>query len=187
MADSVSSLTPTARETPEPNDTVRFKGVEYHVVDHTANLRRGIRPSWIWDHGRELHRFKDGGSKKHFQCGVCGHVIPVWSTTHHAATHLNDKHHLFEKEMPSESSSSPSLVQQLRQQGNRVKALFSSVSVAKFRYLLLRWICCMHICLSVVEDDSFRDLITYICPPIASFLVKRGNTVRSWIVREFER
>jgi hypothetical protein len=29
-------------------------GKTYLAVDHTANIRKGTAPSWIWDHGSEL-------------------------------------------------------------------------------------------------------------------------------------
>jgi hypothetical protein len=190
MADSQSSLLSTVREAPEPSEIVVFKGIEYHVVERSANARRVNRISWIWGHGREVRCFAESESKKHFQCGVCGQIFPVWSTTHHASIHLNDKHGIHEHGGQSTSpmqADSPSVIEQLCRRGQQARALVTEVTVAKFRYLLLRWICCMHICLSIVQDDTFRDLIQYICLALSRFLVKSANTIRDWIMKEFKR
>jgi hypothetical protein len=67
------------------------------------------------------------------------------------------------------------------------KALVSSVQADRFRYLLIRWIVCMHVALTVVEGDSFRELINYICPPLQPLLVCSCNTIGCWIIKEFEK
>jgi hypothetical protein len=61
------------------------------------------------------------------------------------------------------------------------------VQADRFRHLLIRWIVYMHVALSIVEHDIFRDLILYICPALEPFLVRSGNTIRRWILKEFER
>ena len=45
----------------------------------------------------------------------------------------------------------------------------------------------MHIALSIVEDQTFRDLILYICLALALHLVKPGKTIRRRVMKEFER
>jgi hypothetical protein len=45
----------------------------------------------------------------------------------------------------------------------------------------------MHVALSIIEHDTFRNLILYICPALELFLVRSGNTIRRWILKEFER
>ena len=40
-------------ESTEP-EYVHSGGKTYLAVDHTANMRKGTAPSWIWDHGSEL-------------------------------------------------------------------------------------------------------------------------------------
>jgi hypothetical protein len=43
----------TSTESTEP-ECVHSGGKTYLAVDHTANIRKGTAPSWIWDHGDEL-------------------------------------------------------------------------------------------------------------------------------------
>jgi hypothetical protein len=45
----------------------------------------------------------------------------------------------------------------------------------------------MHVALTVVEGDSFRELINYICPPLQPLLVCSCNTIGCWIIKEFEK
>jgi hypothetical protein len=40
-------------ESTEP-EYMHSGGKTYLAVDHTANIRKGKAPSWIWDHGDEL-------------------------------------------------------------------------------------------------------------------------------------
>jgi hypothetical protein len=66
-------------------------------------------------------------------------------------------------------------------------ALVSTVQADRFRYLLIRWIVCMHVALSMVESDSFRDLVLYICPALEPILASTGTTIRRWIIKEFDK
>ena len=187
---STTSLASTVPETPSPAaESLWYRGVRYYIVQRPLR-QHGTRPtntSWIGGHGREARSFNDT-SKKHFQCGLCGDIFSVGSTTHHAAVHLTNKHGI-RQEGDTSTTASPStpVNQQLQSQPQRTRALYTDVVIAKFRHLLLRWICCMHIALSVVEDQSFRHLILYICPALSFYLVKAGNTIRAWILQEFER
>jgi hypothetical protein len=45
----------------------------------------------------------------------------------------------------------------------------------------------MHIALMCVESDTFRELILYIAPSLEIYLIKSGNTIRRWILWEFEK
>jgi hypothetical protein len=45
----------------------------------------------------------------------------------------------------------------------------------------------MYIALNVVEHESFRKLILYICPALKSLLIRTGNIIRRWIIKEFEK
>jgi hypothetical protein len=53
----------------------------YIAVDHTANIRKGIALSWIWDHGSELRLLAGLKPQKNWRCTLCGLIIPVDSTT----------------------------------------------------------------------------------------------------------
>jgi hypothetical protein len=45
----------------------------------------------------------------------------------------------------------------------------------------------MHIALTCVESEAFRDWVLYICPALDKYLVISGDTIRRWIMKEFVR
>jgi hypothetical protein len=45
----------------------------------------------------------------------------------------------------------------------------------------------MHIALTCVESDAFRDWVLYVAPGLESYLVRSGDTIRRWILWEFAR
>jgi hypothetical protein len=75
-------------------DFVEIGGKTYISVPRTANIRQGVRSSWIWDHGRELRLLAGNTPQKCWQCTYCGNIRPVDSTTYHAGVHLQNTHKL---------------------------------------------------------------------------------------------
>jgi len=63
----------------------------------------------------------------------------------------------------------------------------STVQADRFRHLLIRWIVCMHVALCMVEHETFRDLMLYICPALDAVLVRTGKTIRRRILKEFDK
>jgi hypothetical protein len=45
----------------------------------------------------------------------------------------------------------------------------------------------MHIAFSQVESDWFRRFLAVLSPSLEKWIPKAGNTVRGWILAEFER
>jgi hypothetical protein len=174
-------------DTETAGDLVEIKGKTYVSVNRTANLRPGSTPSWIWDHGRELRLLAGQTLQRCWQCTYCGKVMPVDSTTYHAGQHLEGGHHLVKPDSQREDANP--LPQTIAQQVTSMayKALVTNVQAARFRYLLIRWIVCMHVALSVVEHHTFRELVVYICPALEPFFVKTGKTIRRWILEEFKK
>lgn len=168
-------------------DLIDIRGKTYILVDRTANLRPGCTPSWIWDHGRELRLLTGNNPQKRWQCTYCGKVVPVDSTTYHAGQHLVTSHGRAKPNSQSEEIDSPpqTIIQQVSDMA--YKALVTNVQADRFRYLLIRWIVCMHVALRVVEHHTFRDLISYICPAVLPFFAKTGKTIRRWILEEFKK
>jgi hypothetical protein len=52
---------------------------------------------------------------------------------------------------------------------------------------LIEWIVVMHIAFSRVENDSFRQFLAVLSPSLEKWIPRAGNTVRSWILAEFEQ
>jgi hypothetical protein len=74
------------------SDFVEINGKSYLTINRTANQRTGSKPSWIWDHGCELHLLAGQNPQKCWQCTYYGKVKPVHSTTSHAGDHLSKNH-----------------------------------------------------------------------------------------------
>ena len=59
----------TARTLPNEeavSDFVEINGKSYLTISRTANQRIGLKPSWIWDHGRELRLIHISGTSETF-------------------------------------------------------------------------------------------------------------------------
>jgi hypothetical protein len=89
----------TASFTSNTSDTsqyVKQGGKVYLAVDHTANLKKGSHPSWIWDHGDELRLLAGERPQRNWRCNHYHPpnqaIIPVESTTFYAGEHLRKKH-----------------------------------------------------------------------------------------------
>jgi hypothetical protein len=153
---------------------VQVDGKTYLAVDHTANLRKGAKPFWIWNHGDELRLLAGPKPKKNWRCSLCGIIIPVESTTHHAGSHLRKKHKIYEE--GTEPTPRRSIGQAVANMAYH--ALVSTVQADRFRYLLICWIVTMHVALSIVEHDTFREMLIYICPALDKVLARSHNTIR---------
>jgi hypothetical protein len=168
------------------SDFVEINGKSYLTINRTANQRTGSKPSWIWDHGRELRLLASQNPQKCWQCTYCGKIMPVHSTTYHAGDHLSKNHQVSKPgSVPEERDAPGNIANQLTNMA--YKALVTNVQIDRFRYLLVRWIVCMHVALSVIEHPTFRELMLYCCPAIEPFFVKTGTTIRRWIFMEFKK
>jgi hypothetical protein len=99
--------------------------------------------------------------------------------------HLKKKHGILLDEANNENSSQSNGSTASKAAGFIAKNLVTTLKIEKFRYLLLRWIICMHIALNCVESESFRNLIIYISPALEPYLVASGTTIRNWIMKEY--
>jgi hypothetical protein len=166
---------------------VEYGGKVYLNIDKTVGLREGLEPPWIWARGDEMRLLAGEKPQKNWRCGLYDRskqtIIPVDSTAYHAGEHLRKKHRVYKP--GTEPISRRSLGQQVA--GIAYQALASSVQVDRFRHLLIRWNVCMYVALSIVEHETFRDLIVYICPALEQLLVRTGGTIRRWVIKEFEK
>ena len=202
----------TIPASPNPNDPQYERGPlgeRYIVVDHTANLIPGVKASEIWHHGRERRRTDNGSVDRYWRCGHCkGRKLfkvaeHVSGATSYAVRHLRNKHNIdvgADEAIPLQPPSlfnsvattataavTSSVAQAVRSAARTAKSLISTLDMRKFRYLLIRWIVLMNICLIVVEHDSWRERMIHVHAGLASYLVKSGNTIKRWILKEFKR
>jgi hypothetical protein len=171
-------------------------GKQYIKVDHAANIRTNSAVSEIWQHGTEL-RLANDLSRKFWRCSHCETtaIFSIQWGTNAAIRHLRSKHKAkigkgkdVEGLIESTSSSKSLTIQTaLGTAGKVVQNLVTSLDINRFRWFLIRWIVCAHIALTCVEDDNFRDLLLLLAPALEPYLVRSANTIRRWIIEEFER
>jgi hypothetical protein len=67
----------------------------------------------------------------------------------------------------------------------QVKGIMTVVNVDEFRYRLTRWIVNCHIPFNKVEHPDFQALFKSVNSSITSYLIRSGNTIRSWAEDDF--
>jgi hypothetical protein len=112
------------------------------------------------------------------------------SNTNRASLHLQAAPHNLRPpknaQIEDDVESIPTVVEMMENGKKAIVALLMSVfSIERFRLALIRWIVCMNICLSVVEDISFLNLILSVNSGLSKYLAKSHNTIRRWIMDEF--
>jgi hypothetical protein len=121
-------------------------------------------------------------------CKICWEAKKF---THYAQTsnkaivkHLKDLHDITQDDRTN--------VIQLRITPADDSSNFVSVTPSIFDWEILKlrlieWIVVMHIAFSQVESDWFRRFLAVLSPSLEKWIPKAGNTVRGWILAEFER
>ena len=161
----------------------RFKicGVEYLRSDSLAGLKESrVKKSSIWRFGEKLLRVRD--RKAVYYCYQCERqkrkrLLPKLSGNTGAHQHLLRHHNIDGDGRPK---SHPPAGQHSIDQNT-----FTLVSVAKkseFQRLLIRWLVYCHICISMVENGYFRDLVAYLNKELAALLPLAQATIRKWIL-----
>jgi hypothetical protein len=57
----------------------------------------------------------------------------------------------------------------------------------RLKLFLIEWIVVMHITFSQVESEWFRRFLSALSPTLVGWIPRAGNTVKRWILAEFER
>ena len=204
LSSEVFSQSSTAGDNDEPN-RILINGHEYI---ESMNLARPIRKagggkktSSVWKLGVELQRVGDGA--KSWQCLVCKSMnkstIFTAAATSGPFRHLKKDHCIVEenkrfvrlkkqKHLSFEASKLED-VPMAYSFNHRPGAdyLFSKTFVDEFRLLFLQWIICCHLALSMVENRFFRALIRFINRTILDYLPESSNTIRKWVISEYQR
>ena len=198
-----SSLPDTGDD--DEGSTLIIDGKEYV---ETQNLARPIRKSSskksssIWKLGIELKRVDD--SAKFWQCVLCKKkdkfTLYKTSATSGAFRHLKKEHRIVEankrfirlknqtnsKASEAKSKNSP-IIHDFNHPGQSAVSLFSQTLIDEFRLLFLQWIICCNLALSMVENSVFRSLIRFINRAILEYLPESSDTIRKWVISEYQR
>lgn len=166
-------------------------------IEPRATRRRGRQKSLAWDHGDEYVR----GNESVWRCRHCHKIIelPQDRSTSSACRHLRKFHSqaiagagralssskrrrqdesLEEEEAEEEEEDADIAAGPLMQ-------YISSVKAEKFQALTMRWLVIEHMPFSVVDSDSFRDMIKELNPSLANYLGQRMS-VKRWIEDEYQ-
>ena len=161
-----------------PSDRISVRGVSYIKATALAGSVRSANTSWIWEHGTELIAVKN--QRKFWLCSLCKTTF-VKKGTDHIERHLRTRHRVTK----SGQSNTTSVLEQ-QQRGSTFSSLVSRVNYDAFHTTLIHWIVCMHIPFSIVENTFFQNFISTISSTIASMLPLDGDTIRGWIMGEFQ-
>jgi hypothetical protein len=150
-----------------------YKGQQFAIVDHTANIRNGSEVSKIWSYGFERRRVDDGTFDRYWRCGHCPHkkilkcVEGGGKKTSYPIRYLRNRYFI---DLNTDNQALP--VQQtlfFRAVTGVATAvviktastLILIININRFRYLLIRWIIIMNISFVCIEHPSWRELIIY--------------------------
>ena len=133
--------------------------------------------SWIWNHG---FLTSDG---QHWQCAQCTNPPQIYkaTATTHPAQHLTNVHNLNKHQRgkaASAKTSSNSVLHMLKQG--------QPFETERFTSHLIEWILQDRQPFSIVEQESFRNLISSCHPQAERDLPKSGNTIRAWSMYRFK-
>jgi hypothetical protein len=163
---------------------------------HTYTKRS--RHSWVWQHGTALMELPKKGVE--WNCNACdasNHPrLYSAATTSTAERHLNKKHGLKRQKRASETESSEKKEKPSQERIDKIisrankRVKFNNIRqpkglVNRFKVTLLAWIISFQIAFVIVKNDFFKNLIVIVSPQLAAFFLT-GNTIRAWIITEFE-
>lgn len=166
-------------------DKLNIAGVEYIRADSLANLKeRRPKKSSVWRFGEKIVRVRD--KREFYYCYRCEsqkkkQQLPKLSGNTGAHQHLLH-HHKISGDGTQSSSNLPN------KEADNDQA-FTLVSVARkseFQRLLVRWLVYCHICLVMVENQYFRELISYLNKGVAALLPFAKATIRRWIISAYQ-
>lgn len=166
-------------------DRFKIANIEYVRSDSLASLKEPrMRKSSIWQFGEKLLRTTD--KMEVYHCYNCERqkrrqMLPKLSGNTGAHQHLLRYHNIDGEGHPR--SSSP--VEQ-RTIGDNAFTLVLVAKKSEFQRLLIRWLVYCHICLAMVENEYFREFITYLNKGLASLLPFAQTTIRKWIMHAYQ-
>jgi hypothetical protein len=199
--DEVSSQSPGTDDVNENDSVLIVDDIEYVEAKNVARkTRKGTgKRSIVWKLGIELKRVED--EARFWQCLVCKRVMnksTIYSASATSAPfrHLKTEHGIIERdkrfiqvEQEADSNSEPGTGSPIANSFNSLvqSRLFGKKLIDKLRYLFLQWIVCCHLALVMVENPFFLSFIRLINSTVLDYLPKSSNTLRGWVLGEYQR
>jgi hypothetical protein len=169
-------------------DYVVHKGKTYQWQQHTDHTRAFCKPSVIWDLGDEYGRMENSRQRRFWRCGICkkNTLLACENSSSSGLRHLKKKHKI-DKNGQRIITSQKTITSAFAVTATTVTTLVTKFNANRFRYLFIRWIVTMHIAFTCVESETFRDWVLYVAPGLEKYLVRCGDTIRDWIIKEFDK
>jgi hypothetical protein len=169
------SIDESGTEVQDPGNTDQSQLDISQPIPNTQSQPRLV--SWIWNHG---FLTSDG---QHWQCAQCTNPPQIYkaTATTHPAQHLTNVHNLNKHQRGKAASAktpSNSVLHMLKQG--------QPFETERFTSRLIEWILQDRQPFSIVEQESFRDLISSCHPQAERDLPKSGNTIRTWSMYRFK-
>lgn len=151
------------------------------------------RESKIWRWGEDIQLRDDTSSKpaRYFFCYLCEkqkrkqELLVVGTGRGPAMNHLVEDHNMDRETgairlITTGSSSQPTI-----EEFNELRRLDFARGFEQFKQLLIRWLVCCHIAFFQLENQYFRELLSYLNSKLPSFLPRASNTIRRWVIESF--
>ncbi|OBS15365.1 hypothetical protein FPOA_13805 [Fusarium poae] len=208
VASQLATVRPEHLDVAQPSSlpSLYIDGLRY-VLEDWIHKKRRRSLSWILRYGKYVIRLSDDGTAggRYWVCGLCDARNQVKILEAKATTspiyHLNNDHiykpstahdngpdsepEPSNRTSPAPSSSVSVLDMQKRAAKRRPLIVESRADI--FKRLLLGWITDANIPLHGVEHKLFRQLLAFLDDEfVIEVLPTSGNTVRRWILQEFE-
>jgi hypothetical protein len=169
------SIDESGTEVQDPGNTDQSQLDISQPIPNTQSQPRLV--SWIWNHG---FLTSDG---QHWQCAQCTNPPQIYkaTATTHPAQHLTNVHNLNKHQRGKAASAktpSNSVLHMLKQG--------QPFETERFTSRFIEWILQDRQPFSIVEQESFRDLISSCHPQAERDLPKSGNTIRTWSMYRFK-
>ncbi|WKT54064.1 hypothetical protein QSH57_004648 [Fusarium oxysporum f. sp. vasinfectum] len=209
VASQQATVRPEHLDVAQPSSlpSLYIDGLRY-VLEDWIHKKRRRSLSWILRYGKYVIRLSDDGTAggRYWVCGLCDARNQVKILEAKATTspiyHLNNDHHIYkpstahdngpdsEPESSNRTSPAPSSsvsVLDMQKRAAKRRPLIVESRADIFKRLLLGWITDANIPLHGVEHKLFRQLLAFLDDEfVIEVLPTSGNTVRRWILQEFE-
>ena len=203
MTDSQSIITPSTSSAPlilsqpppasvAPQELM-WRHQLFRLIEHPPSKRRGLEQSSIWDCGSDYECVSNSDLHA-WRCHYCfkDYLVVIrkdQEVTTNAHRHLRNAHSMSlkntrsrkrKREEEEEEEKDESVVR-----GPQVRGLTTVINVDEFRYRLTRWMVNRHVPFVEVENSDFQDMLKSVNGSINDYLVRSGNTIRSWVEDDF--
>ena len=151
-------------------ERVSFKGKQYVWKAHEDNQRAFTKPSVIWQLGDEYEKIGSGYRRKYWRCRLCTKtkMLAMNDNSSSGLRHLKKDHKIDRN--GQRIGTKQSTITAAFAAATTVANLVTRFKASTFRYLFIRWIVSMHVALSCVENDFFREWVLYIGPALDKYL-----------------